>query len=125
MLLILQKVQGSLQVFETNWPKFEEQVGAMLQTTESIQSNQNTNKTSIVPEKTNITNLNLKEDSDNLRDENERLKNERLCAVCLINDKNMLFLPCAHLASCLDCSFNMQNCPLCRSKIQATVRTYS
>lgn len=63
--------------------------------------------------------------TNKLKEENERLKSERLCSVCLTKDKNVLFLPCAHLAACLDCSFNMQSCPLCRTKIKATVRTYS
>jgi len=62
---------------------------------------------------------------DLLREENERLKNERMCVVCLSKEKNILLLPCAHLTSCLECSFNLQNCPLCRSIIQATVKTYS
>ena len=65
------------------------------------------------------------DDKNVLIEENERLKSERLCVICLSKDKNVLFLPCAHLAACLDCSFNLQNCPICRSKIQATVRTYS
>lgn len=60
-----------------------------------------------------------------LYQENERLKNERLCAICLTKEKNVLFLPCAHLTACLDCSFSFQNCPMCRAKIQATVRTFT
>ena len=67
----------------------------------------------------------MNDDKSILMEENERLKSERLCVICLSKDKNVLFLPCAHLAACLDCSFNLQNCPICRSKIQATVRTYS
>jgi hypothetical protein len=60
-----------------------------------------------------------------LKEENERLKNERLCVVCLDKVKNIIFLPCAHLAACLECSFSLQNCPMCRTKIQATVRTFT
>lgn len=62
---------------------------------------------------------------DDLKEENERLKNERLCVVCLGREKNVLFLPCAHLTACLECSLSLQNCPMCRSKIQATVRTFT
>ena len=67
----------------------------------------------------------MNDDKSILMEENERLKSERLCVICLSKDKNVLFLPCAHLAACLDCSFNLQTCPICRSKIQATVRTFS
>ena len=80
------------------------------------------NKIDITSSKTEIMVI---DDKNVLIEENERLKSERLCVICLNKDKNVLFLPCAHLAACLDCSFNLQNCPICRSKIQATVRTYS
>lgn len=65
------------------------------------------------------------DDKQQLMEENERLKSERLCVICLSKDKNVLFLPCAHLAACLDCSLSLQNCPMCRAKIQASVRTFS
>lgn len=64
-------------------------------------------------------------EAQKLIEENERLKNERLCVVCLIKDKNILYLPCAHLATCLDCSYPLQTCPMCRSAVQATVRTFT
>ena len=70
-------------------------------------------------------NNNVQEDKENLKEENERLKNERLCVICLTKDKNVLFLPCAHLASCLECSLSLKACPICRSKIQASVRTFT
>lgn len=96
---------------------------ALLRTDEIIIKE--TNKAEL--EKTNSDELveNVNDDKSVLMEENERLKSERLCVICLNKDKNVLFLPCAHLAACLDCSFNLQNCPICRSKIQATVRTYS
>jgi hypothetical protein len=71
------------------------------------------------------SNNNIQEDKENLKEENERLKNERLCVICLTKDKNVLFLPCAHLASCLECSLSLKACPICRSKIQASVRTFT
>lgn len=76
-------------------------------------------------EKNNEENPITDEDAMQLKQENERLKNERLCVVCLGREKNVLFLPCAHLTACLECSLSLQNCPMCRSKIQATVRTFT
>ncbi len=58
-------------------------------------------------------------------DEIEQLQNKFLCVICLSKDKNALFLPCAHLAACLDCSLSLVNCPICRAKIQATVRAFN
>ncbi len=60
-----------------------------------------------------------------LEEENQRLKNERLCVICITQDKNVLFLPCAHLTSCLECSESLPHCPLCRSEIQARIRTFN
>ena len=86
----------------------------------------NINKENVKKEmKENSADESMNDDKSILMEENERLKSERLCVICLSKDKNVLFLPCAHLAACLDCSFNLQNCPICRSKIQATVRTFS
>ena len=36
----------------------------------------------------------------------------------------MVFLPCGHLATCVSCAPTLTNCPVCRSHIQATVRTF-
>jgi hypothetical protein len=63
--------------------------------------------------------------STELVEENERLKNEKLCVICLNANKNILLLPCAHLAACFDCSFALKDCPMCRTKIQATVHAFT
>lgn len=137
---LLNKSQDSFQVFQTNWSEYGQMTKTLKENNSSLEasleqcllseklkskpvdvSSEGVGKLQSVPEVANPTG----EKSVQLKEENERLKSERLCVVCLSQDKNVLFLPCAHLASCLDCSFNMQSCPLCRSKIQATVRTYS
>ena len=38
-------------------------------------------------------------DAEEIREENQRLKNARLCKVCKDEDANQLFLPCSHLVS--------------------------
>jgi hypothetical protein len=55
----------------------------------------------------------------------ERLKNERLCVVCLTNDKNMIFLPCAHIAACFECSVSLNSCPICRDEVCSKIRAFS
>lgn len=130
-------------MFKTNWNEVKERAKEFFKPRESNNSSENNlNGQKESEEKSSLkcdqecrqtpasstgstsSEIDLKK-STKLKEENERLKSERLCVVCLSKDKNILFLPCAHLAACLDCSFNMQNCPLCRSTIQATVRTYS
>ena len=36
----------------------------------------------------------------------------------------VVFLPCGHLATCVSCAPTLTNCPVCRTHIQATVRTF-
>lgn len=64
-------------------------------------------------------------DREKLLEEMEALKRERNCVICLDKQRNITFLPCAHLAACVECSVSMSTCPVCRTPIQATVRTYS
>ncbi|XP_041354958.1 uncharacterized protein LOC121372607 [Gigantopelta aegis] len=46
------------------------------------------------------------------------------CKVCLENNVNVVFLPCGHLCCCVDCAARLRKCPLCRSRIEGTVRAY-
>ena len=46
------------------------------------------------------------------------------CVVCLINVRSMAFQPCGHLATCVDCSFQIQTCVICRSKITERIKIY-
>ncbi|XP_013394174.1 baculoviral IAP repeat-containing protein 7-A-like [Lingula anatina] len=62
--------------------------------------------------------------SDKLRQENELLKEQRICKICKVRDAEVVFLPCAHLVSCNPCSPSLRKCPVCGSKIRDTVKTY-
>jgi len=48
------------------------------------------------------------------------LFNERLCVICLSNERNVVFIPCNHMCTCIDCGSiqSIQTCPICRSNIQ-------
>lgn len=59
-----------------------------------------------------------------LEEENRLLKEERLCKICMDIEVGIVFLPCGHLATCVNCAPNLQDCPVCRSAIKATVRTF-
>lgn len=47
------------------------------------------------------------------------------CVVCYENDKEFVFIPCGHMATCAKCSFSMNVCPICRSNITAKQRVYN
>ncbi|XP_065169883.1 baculoviral IAP repeat-containing protein 7-B-like isoform X2 [Atheta coriaria] len=59
-----------------------------------------------------------------LEEENRLLKEARLCKICMDCEVGIVFLPCGHLATCINCAPNLQDCPVCRSAIKATVRTF-
>lgn len=60
---------------------------------------------------------------DELRKENEKLRNEMTCKMCQVEQKQTLFLPCRHLIVCELCAEKLDVCFLCQSKILGTVRT--
>lgn len=62
--------------------------------------------------------------SVSLEEENRLLKEARLCKICMDNEVGIVFLPCGHLTVCVNCAPNLTNCPVCRSAIKATVRTF-
>merc|ERR1712072_374187 len=41
----------------------------------------------------------------------------RLCVVCLTREKNILSVPCGHIAACATCHEPLSSCPLCRAGI--------
>ena len=47
------------------------------------------------------------------------------CCVCLSDNKNILLQPCNHLCVCESCKPNVGNeCPICRTIIQSTIKVY-
>ncbi|KAE9524212.1 hypothetical protein AGLY_015251 [Aphis glycines] len=39
------------------------------------------------------------------------------CTVCSVEMRNVILIPCLHIATCVDCSFSVRDCPLCRKLI--------
>lgn len=54
----------------------------------------------------------------------EALERERRCKVCLDADAEILFQPCGHICTCQECATRVQSCPVCRSHISSSVRTF-
>ncbi|CAF2975271.1 unnamed protein product [Rotaria sp. Silwood2] len=49
---------------------------------------------------------------------------ENLCKVCMDAPIDCVFLNCGHLCTCVDCSQQFSECPLCRSFIIRAVRVF-
>ncbi|XP_061192093.1 baculoviral IAP repeat-containing protein 3-like [Saccostrea echinata] len=64
------------------------------------------------------------EDTKSLIEENRKLKDLRLCKICLENDASIAMLPCGHLCCCPDCAPAMRKCPICRQFVKGTVKTW-
>ncbi|OAD59107.1 Apoptosis 2 inhibitor [Eufriesea mexicana] len=65
-------------------------------------------------------NINSKE----IKEENRKLKEVRLCKICMDQEVAIVFLPCGHLATCVYCASSLTYCPMCQQEIKATVRTF-
>ncbi|CAG5118256.1 unnamed protein product [Candidula unifasciata] len=58
-----------------------------------------------------------------LAEENQKLKEQKMCKICLDEDACVAFIPCGHLV-CSSCAPALALCPICRAKITSTIRTY-
>ena len=62
--------------------------------------------------------------SVDLEQENQRLKEARICKICMDSEIGVVFLPCGHFICCVQCAPSLRDCPLCRQSIHGTVKTY-
>ena len=46
------------------------------------------------------------------------------CKVCLSADVGVVFLPCGHLLVCTNCAPSLDTCPVCRRKINETIKVF-
>lgn len=54
-------------------------------------------------------------------DDEEDEDDDRICVICLFNEKDTTLLPCRHMCCCAECATHVQltsnKCPICRAKI--------
>ncbi|WAR07716.1 BIR7A-like protein [Mya arenaria] len=68
--------------------------------------------------------INPNEVAKRLKYENEQLKQQMMCKVCMDKDACVVFLPCGHLVACVECASVLRKCAICRKVIKGTVRAY-
>lgn len=61
--------------------------------------------------------------SDDDGDDDGKIKSERICKICYVEEINVALLPCGHL-TCRKCVVHLSKCFLCRKEISATVKIY-
>ncbi|KAI9828898.1 MAG: hypothetical protein M1819_006513 [Sarea resinae] len=51
-------------------------------------------------------------------------EDQRLCQICYEQEMDALFYDCGHVVACLECAKCVENCPVCRKQVLATVRIF-
>lgn len=55
---------------------------------------------------------------------NCKFLSEMACGVCMCGSKSILFLPCAHVSTCRECTKKIDCCPICRGQITLKMQVY-
>ena len=61
---------------------------------------------------------------EEIKRENEELKDRIMCVKCKQRKRVRLLLPCAHLATCAECLGDGKECPICRSAVKGIVSVW-
>ncbi|XP_052097287.1 baculoviral IAP repeat-containing protein 7-like, partial [Mytilus californianus] len=64
------------------------------------------------------------DDTHLILEENRQLQEQRQCKVCKEFDSTVAFLPCGHIICCTDCAPAMRKCPVCKTYVKGTVKTF-
>ncbi|KDR19613.1 death-associated inhibitor of apoptosis 1-like [Zootermopsis nevadensis] len=48
----------------------------------------------------------------------------RVCQICYVEERGVLFLPCGHLVACVKCAPSLSTCAVCRQPFTGTVRAF-
>ncbi|XP_059157550.1 uncharacterized protein LOC131941938 isoform X2 [Physella acuta] len=59
-----------------------------------------------------------------LKEQNNQLRQQTVCKICMDKEVAVVFLPCGHLVSCSDCAVAMKDCPVCRNNVKGVVRAF-
>ena len=46
-----------------------------------------------------------------------------ICKICMDERVNVVFIPCGHIATCLDCAKPLRKCPMCRAIVRGKIST--
>ena len=46
------------------------------------------------------------------------------CVVCMAKPPSHVIIPCGHMCLCMNCSVALEQCPICRARVQATMRVF-
>ncbi|XP_036598585.1 baculoviral IAP repeat-containing protein 2-like isoform X2 [Trichosurus vulpecula] len=124
--LIKQTVQSKILTTGENYKTVSDLVSDLLKAddeTREEEKEQQTEETESVEK--NIKYIPAADVSDlSIEEQLRRLQEERTCKVCMDKEVSVVFIPCGHLVVCKECAPSLRKCPICRSTIKGTVRTF-
>ena len=54
----------------------------------------------------------------------KKLEESKKCKKCQKNDACVVFIPCGHLISCIECADTMKKCLICKEVVKQRVRSF-
>lgn len=130
MQLLTNNAKKAIEILENKCCRFKAEIVSLQNEINQMNGNDIHNKNLEY-----LTSLehNLRTALDKVVRQKETLKSKnvvddgRLCVICHDGQKSVLFLPCRHLCVCRSCGHieRLNQCPLCRQKIEETLQVYS
>ena len=74
---------------------------------------------------TKVTGALLETDVTTLQQKVESLTDQLQCKICVSNPIDTVLLTCRHFVACKTCAAKINDCPVCRSRIVATMDVYT
>ncbi|XP_023710490.2 baculoviral IAP repeat-containing protein 2 [Cryptotermes secundus] len=56
--------------------------------------------------------------------EEKVIDDARVCQICFVEERGVVFLPCGHLVACVKCAPSLSTCAVCRQPFSGTVRAF-
>ncbi|XP_028156769.1 death-associated inhibitor of apoptosis 1-like isoform X1 [Ostrinia furnacalis] len=57
-------------------------------------------------------------------DDNNTIDDSKVCKICYVEERNVVFVPCGHVVACAKCALSTNKCPMCRRTFRDAVRLY-
>ncbi|XP_038059132.1 baculoviral IAP repeat-containing protein 7-like [Patiria miniata] len=102
----------------------EDELGVLTQKLEGMRVGEHQATATVGPTRVEPTEWQHQQSPEEIEREIERLRDEKLCKVCMDNDANTVLMPCTHLVVCDMCANSLRYCPICRQTITNVVKVF-
>ena len=105
--------------------KLEDLVESMVNYTSLVSSDSSSDNEEIVQSAQARPTSSSNSTEGGTRNEIQQIEEEKRCKVCRTRNAQVVILPCGHLCCCLQCSTEIQFCPVCKVKVNEKIRVYA